>query len=306
MSMNPSSRQPITPLSVGNVVSTGLRLYRSHLKPYFSVAVFATLWIVLPILLIIPFVFLFVTQTLGLSALWLIIPLWLVIFLYCFSQYLTNSALISRLSFGELIDKPETVNIGRGQLNRRNWSFLFQGIVVGILLFSFYIICGIISFIIAGILGVALTFVNPIFGTIVSVVISVFIILLGMSWFYSRLWLAEVILAVEEGSQVIPSIGRSWELTQTSAFRIQGVFLVTFLVTLPIVIITGYLPQIPLISMEEGSAIYLTVYILSLVLSLVGGAVTMPFWQAIKAVVYYDVRSRREGLGLQLRDWQSP
>lgn len=306
MSMNPSSRQPITPLSVGNVVSTGLRLYRSHLKPYFSVAVFATLWIVLPILLIIPFVFLFVTQTLGLSALWLIIPLWLVIFLYCFSQYLTNSALISRLSFGELIDKPETVNIGRGQLNRRNWSFLFQGIVVGILLFSFYIICGIISFVIAGILGVALTFVNPIFGTIVSVVISVFIILLGMSWFYSRLWLAEVILAVEEGSQVIPSIGRSWELTQTSAFRIQGIFLVTFLVTLPIVIITAYLPQIPLISMEQGSAIYLTVYILSLVLSLVGGAVTMPFWQAIKAVVYYDVRSRREGLGLQLRDWQSP
>lgn len=306
MSMNPSSRQPITPLSVGNVVSTGLRLYRSHLKPYFSVAVFATLWIVLPILLIIPFVFLFVTQTLGLSALWLIIPLWLVIFLYCFSQYLTNSALISRLSFGELIDKPETVNIGRGQLNGRNWSFLFQGIVVGILLFSFYIICGIISFVIAGILGVALTFVNPIFGTIVSVVISVSIILLGMSWFYSRLWLAEVILAVEEGSQVIPSIGRSWELTQTSAFRIQGIFLVTFLVTLPIVIITGYLPQIPLFSMEQGSAIYLTVYILSLVLSFFGGAVTMPFWQAIKAVVYYDVRSRREGLGLQLRDWQSP
>ena len=306
MSMNPSSRQPITPLSVGNVVSTGLRLYRSHLKPYFSVAVFATLWIVLPVFLIIPLVFLFVTQTLGLSALWLIIPLWLVIFLYCFSQYLTNSALISRLSFGELIDKPETVNTGRGQLNRRNWSFLFQGILVGILLFAFYIICGIISVIIAGILGGVLTFVNPLLGTIVSVVITIFIILLGMSWFYSRLWLAEVILAVEEGSQVIPSIGRSWELTQTSAFRIQGVFLVTFLVSLPIVIITGYLPQIPLISMEEGSAIYWTVYIMSLVLSFVGGAVTMPFWQAIKAVVYYDVRSRREGLGLQLRNWQSP
>src|SRR5688500_17739514 len=127
MSMNPSSRQPIQPLSVGNAVSTGLRLYRSHLKPYFSVAVFATLWIILPFLLIIPFAFLLVTQTLGLSALWWIIPLWLVIFLYCLSKYLTNSALISRLGFGELIDQPETVNTGRGQLNRRNWSFLFQG-----------------------------------------------------------------------------------------------------------------------------------------------------------------------------------
>lgn len=306
MSMNPSSRQPIEPLTVGNVVSTGLRLYRSHLKPYFSVAVFATLWIVLPFLLIIPLVFLLVAQILSFSALWLIVPLWLVVFFYCVSQYLTNSALISRLGFGELINKPETVNTGRGQLKSRNWSFLFQGILVGILLFAFYIICGIISVIIAGILGVVLGLINPGLGTIVSVIIAVLIVLLGMSWFYSRLWLAEVILAVEERSQVIPSIGRSWELTQTSAFRIQGVFLVTFLVTLPVVLITGYLPQIPLISMEEGSATYLTLYIISLVLSFAGGAVIMPFWQAIKAVVYYDVRSRREGLGLQLRDWQSP
>lgn len=27
----------------------------------------------------------------------------------------------------------------------------------------------------------------------------------------------------------------------------------------------------------------------------------MPFWQALKAVLYFDLRSRREGLGLQLR-----
>lgn len=306
MSMNPSPRQPIEPLSVGNVVSTGLRLYRSHLKPYFSVAMFATLWIVLPFVLIIPLVFLFVTQTFSLSALWLIIPLWLIIFLYCFSQYLTNSALISRLGFGELINQPETVKVGRSQLNRRNWSFLWQGIIVGLLLFAFYIICGIVSVIIAGILGVALSFINPTFGTIVSIIITVFIVLLGMTWFYSRLWLAEVILAVEEGSKVMSTIGRSWELTQTAAFRIQGIFLVTFLVTLPIVLITGYLPQIPLIYMEQGSATYWTLYIISLILSFAGGAVIMPFWQAIKAVVYYDVRSRREGLGLQLRDWQSP
>lgn len=306
MSINPSSHEPIEPLSVGNVVSTGLRLYRSHLKPYFRVALFATLWIVLPFVLIIPLVFLFVSQILGFSSLWLIIPLWLVIFCYCCSQYLTNSALISRLGFGELIDKPEAVNMGRGQLISRNWSFLFQSILVGLLLLSFYIICAIVALIVAGILGVVLSLINPTFGTIISVIIAVCVVLLGLSWLYSRLWLAEVILAVEEGNQAIPSIGRSWELTQTSAFRIQGVFLVTFLVTLPIVLITSYLPQIPLIYMEQGSATYWTLYLISLVFSFAGGAVTLPFWQVIKAVVYYDVRSRREGLGLQLRDWQSP
>jgi hypothetical protein len=32
------------------------------------------------------------------------------------------------------------------------------------------------------------------------------------------------------------------------------------------------------------------------------GAIIMPLLQAIKAVVYYNVRLRREGLGLQLGD----
>jgi hypothetical protein len=30
--------------------------------------------------------------------------------------------------------------------------------------------------------------------------------------------------------------------------------------------------------------------------------VILPLWQIIKAVIYYDLRGRREGLGLQLRD----
>jgi hypothetical protein len=31
-------------------------------------------------------------------------------------------------------------------------------------------------------------------------------------------------------------------------------------------------------------------------------AAILPFLQTVKAVIYYDLRSRREGLGLQLRD----
>jgi hypothetical protein len=41
------------------------------------------------------------------------------------------------------------------------------------------------------------------------------------------------------------------------------------------------------------------------ILGLVSGALFLPFWQAIKAVIYYDLRSRREGLGLQMRDFGS-
>jgi Ca2+/Na+ antiporter len=37
-------------------------------------------------------------------------------------------------------------------------------------------------------------------------------------------------------------------------------------------------------------------------LALVLGSLIIPFWQSIKAVIYYDLRSRREGMGLELRD----
>jgi hypothetical protein len=32
------------------------------------------------------------------------------------------------------------------------------------------------------------------------------------------------------------------------------------------------------------------------------GALLIPFWQSIKAVIYYDLLTRKEGLGLELRE----
>jgi len=38
-----------------------------------------------------------------------------------------------------------------------------------------------------------------------------------------------------------------------------------------------------------------------LLLSFASGALVTPFWQAMKAIIYYDLRSRKEGLDLQMR-----
>ena len=84
--------------------------------------------------------------------------------------------------------------------------------------------------------------------------------------------------------------------------RIQGVVMIAFLVTLPMLILTSYAPSIFLVTIEEGSSLYGIVYFISFGLSVIGGAFLIPFWQTTKAVLYYDLRSRREGLDLQLRD----
>ncbi|NEP06180.1 MAG: hypothetical protein F6K34_15915, partial [Okeania sp. SIO4D6] len=45
----------------------------------------------------------------------------------------------------------------------------------------------------------------------------------------------------------------------------------------------------------------LLLFLMGHIISLLGNVFWLPFWQTIKAVVYYDLRTRREGMDLQLR-----
>ncbi|MDF5736959.1 MULTISPECIES: hypothetical protein [unclassified Nostoc] len=278
MSENFGSSGQIQPLSIGNVVSAAVRLYRSHLKTYLKLALIAHLWIIVPI--------------------------------YGWAKYAAISGLISRLAFGELIYQPESVQTASSHVNPRLWSFLSVGFQVGISLLVIYlglaIVGGVVGVLLGGVLGGILGVSAAIIGTIIGVIVTVILVLLGLTWFYSRWVVAEVPLAVEENINSGESVARSWELTKASVFRIQGVVLVAFIVTLPLVFVLNYIPNLFLLKLEQGSTIYWIVYVISLIGSLIGGIFVMPFWQALKAVLYLDLRSRREGLGLQLRKPPSP
>jgi hypothetical protein len=83
---------------------------------------------------------------------------------------------------------------------------------------------------------------------------------------------------------------------------VQAIVFIAFLVTIPIQAITGYLPGFLFRSVQQNTSAYWIVYLINLGISLIGGVLVLPFWQSIKAVMYYDLRSRREGIDLQLRD----
>ncbi|MBN3924277.1 hypothetical protein [Nostoc sp. NMS4] len=274
MSENFGSSGQIQPLSIGNVVSAAVRLYRSHLKTYLNLAAIAHLWILVPV--------------------------------YGWAKYAAISGLISRLAFGELIYQPEGVQTASNHINPRLWSFLRVGFQIGISLLVVYlglaIAGGILSALLVALLGGILGRGGVIVATTLALILMVIILLLGLTWFYSRWIVAEVPLAVEENINGGESIARSWELTKASVFRIQGIVLVAFIVTLPLVFVLNYIPSLFLLKLEPGTAIYSIVYVISLIGSLVGGVLVMPFWQTLKAVLYLDLRTRREGLGLQLRE----
>ncbi|AUB38226.1 putative membrane protein YckC, RDD family [Nostoc flagelliforme CCNUN1] len=274
MSENFGSPSQIQPLSIGNVVSAAVRLYRSHLKSYLNLAAIAHLWVLVPI--------------------------------YGWAKYAAISGLISRLAFGELIYQPESVQAASSHVNLRLWSFLRIGFQVGISLLVVYFGLAIVGGIVGVLLGVVLRIIlgttGVVIATTLAIILMVVILLLGLTWFYSRWIVAEVPLAVEENINGGESVARSWELTKASVFRIQGIVLVAFIVTLPLLFVLNYIPSLFLIGLEPGSAIYSIVYLISWIGSLIGGVLVMPFWQALKAVLYLDLRTRREGLGLQLRE----
>lgn len=278
---NLSPQSPMRPLSVGNVVSAGLRIYNSHLKTYTQLSLYATLWSLVPV--------------------------------YGWAKAAAISGLISRLAFGEVINRPERVDTAQSQVNSRLWTFLLSGILVGLIVFGTFL--GLyISLIIVGVFSVGLigvTFGQQSSATIIlSIVLFIVLVLLflfAITWIYSRFMFAELPIAIEENVNASQSVNRSWELTKGFVLRIQAILAVAILITLPIYILTQVVAAVIQQSLANvllrGSTTYIVVsYIVGYILGLIINIWILPFWQAIKAVIYYDLRSRREGLDLQLRD----
>jgi len=269
---NLSSSGQTGPLSVGNVVSASLRIYRDHFKSYLGLALVASLWLLVPI--------------------------------YGSAKYSAILALISRLAFGEVREKPETVSDARREVNPRMWRFLWAGILTSMIFIGISLVGTIAMAILAG--GAAAIFRQNyvIIGALVVVAVIAFLIIYIR--IISRLLIVELPLAIENNIDASSAISRSWELTKGSVGRIQWIVFVGILVSLPITIVVQILSWIvesvlKAVLGAESGIFFLVYYLLILLLSFGSGALVSPFWQAMKAIIYYDLRSRKEGFGLQIR-----
>jgi hypothetical protein len=312
-SQSQNSSQTSEFLSVGNVVSAGLRIYRDHFKSYFGVATQATLWALLPFLVLIPIPLLLIYGEANPAILLLLIPIWLVLLFYGMAKYTANSALISRLAFSELVNKPESVREAHRQVDPKFGTFLRTYI------WMFLLSCGVgigfyILFFIIGLIGAYTA--SSVQGNILAIVIIVLMIFIAFGVtlsftirFFIRFSLWEVPLAIEENINATQTIGRSWYLTKRYVGRIFLILTVALLISSPIYIIVQMVVTLiqtilmRVLAIEPTSVGFqILSFIVGYILGLVSGIVLLPFWQAIKAVIYYDLRSRKEGLDLQMRD----
>jgi hypothetical protein len=317
--MTPSAQQgnQLGPLNPGDVVSAALRLYKDRFKTFVQLAALATLWLVAGLAGMGMAIALLAGVGLGLGGDGGAIAGGLLGFLVGFAPLLYGSAkyyaisgVIGRLSFQDLINQPETSLEARRQVAPRLGQFLFLGFLLMLAYLAAYLVGalaaliagGSVGFLTAGIFSALINEpVGAVIGIIFGGILGLVILLVALIWVASRLFIAEVVLAIEPRQDAGGSMSRSWELTQTAIMRIQIVFLATFLIQLPIVSVTNYIPSILLEFLPADGIVYGITTALSLLLSLVGSLVVLPLWQAVKGVLYYDLRSRREGLDLSLR-----
>jgi hypothetical protein len=267
------------PLSVGNVVSAGLRIYRDNFKKYFKLAFIGYLWILVPF--------------------------------YGWAKYSAMTGLISRLAYGVAVEQPESLRDAQRHLKPKIWRFFFMGLLVSLIFLGAMLAYTIFIFVASFISGFILN-QNP--GGILSaiaillVVTAVLILIFGLIWLISRLFLVEVPLAIEDGLGPGGTISRSWQLTKGSAGRIQLVVFLTFLISLPIGIVINILSAILQLMIGAGfensngsAGLGIIAGVIYFIFLVAASALIMPLWQSIKAVVYYDLRIRREGMGMNLR-----
>ncbi|HKU30253.1 MAG TPA: proline-rich domain-containing protein [Arthrobacter sp.] len=218
------------------------------------------------------------------------------------------SAVLSAILQGVL-----AIPVARSALNRRTgfkqmWSLARSRILplvgYGLLLLAGYLVIVVIvallgAIILASLGPVGLVLVLPLGLAAVA----------GCVWIYTKLLVAPAAITVE-ALGVFAGIRRSWGLTTGSWWRIFGiVLLVTVMVAviggvvqMPISMATGGITAVvsPHASTQQLTTTTIVLMVVSLIVSSLVGAVGVAFQTSVAALIYMDLRMRRDGLDLEL------
>ena len=129
------------------------------------------------------------------------------------------------------------------------------------------------------------------------------------AWLWTRLCLVPIAIVIERLS-IRSAIRRSWSLTTGYFWKTLGIQLlvgviisaVSNIVSLPLSFILGLAGGLLNPQGDQGVAItvFVVAYILTIVVSVVVGAVSAVVQSATTALIYIDIRMRKEGLDLEL------
>jgi Membrane domain of glycerophosphoryl diester phosphodiesterase len=94
------------------------------------------------------------------------------------------------------------------------------------------------------------------------------------------------------------AIGRSWKLTADNWWRVFGTLVVVFLIALVVNFALGAV--LGIVAAGSDSISEVAYAVLNTIITLLTYMLTYPLWAAVMTVIYYDLRVRNEGFDLQL------
>jgi hypothetical protein len=164
---------------------------------------------------------------------------------------------------------------------------LLSGLVVGLAVAAW-----------VGLIALAGTAVDPGLAVVVALVGGL-ALAVGVVWFAVRILFVPPALVLE-GQGFRAAVVRGWTLSRGSFWRIFGIYLLASvavgilanIISQPLGIVAGVV-----LAATQSSAAFLGIMALAQVLS---GVVTTVFVAAVTALLYIDVRMRREGLDVEL------
>jgi hypothetical protein len=213
---------------------------------------------------------------------------------------------VARATLGEKLRIRGLWRLAKGRVGPLvGWAFLLTGAIVVFLLVSSVVTVAVFAAAGTGSGGAPVVVLG---GVLLTMLFVLGFIVLG-AWLGTKLSLVPSIIMLERLT-LRDSMVRSWSLTRGNFWRTLGIQLLinvivgtaSSVISTPIGVIGGIAAVVINPNMDPGvlAGTYIVTYGLSAIVSVVVGAIGLVMQSAGVALIYIDIRMRREGLDLEL------
>lgn len=185
----------------------------------------------------------------------------------------------------------------------RVWALIGETLLVQVLTIVITVVLGLIAVAIVAGIGASTDFDSAASVVVAALAVLVIVVVTLVLAFLVgiRLSLAPAALVLENLG-VIESMKRSWSLTRGFFWRILGItLLVQIIVGLISGMVGGVIGLIQLLALAASPGAMGILMAVTAFLTALVQAVVLPFSAAVTALIYIDVRMRKEGLDVELR-----
>lgn len=313
---------PLRPLSFGTILGSSFRVMRRNPAPTFGLAVLLYGFITVVFFVVFGALtgLLFsrftsasyddqndiLAGSVALMIVALIVPMSLAVVATAILQGIISLE-VARATLGEKLRVRGLWRLAKGRVAPLvGWALLLTAAVVVFVLVASVVM--VVAFTAAGTAGSNGSLLVVLGAVFVVIVLGLGFIVLG-AWLGTKLSLVPSIIMLERLT-LKDSVARSWSLTRNNFWRTLGIQLLinvivstaSSVITTPVSVIGQMVALVVNPNADSGAAIatIVVVYIITGVVSIVGGAIGLVMQSAAVALIYIDIRMRKEGLDLEL------